>query len=171
MSFTYMRKPREQKHLYFEINRVFEERVKGIYSIYKDDICLYVGQSKNLASRIATHLKGKYENCDRVDVFVDIEETDELLKLEKYMIQKLKPIENVLADFTEELNVCEYEYYFLTSPYFTLINSKFNLLIDYELSVDLYGDDRCLAYIKEKILSVETHKESTSEYKTNDESL
>ena len=58
-----------QKVLYFKLNNTFNLQVdselnhkfSGIYAIFKDDICLYVGQSSNLASRIATHLKGKYK--------------------------------------------------------------------------------------------------------------
>ena len=113
-----------QKVLYFKLNNSFnmeiikEENTKlsGIYAIFKDSICLYVGQSKNLASRIATHLKGKYENADYVCVW-NIEhigfpnfyyednqsQTHILDNAEKFIMKELKPIENILIDFNFEL--------------------------------------------------------------------
>lgn len=109
----------EQKVLYFKINNSFNmnmtselnHKIAGIYAIYKDDNCVYVGQSKNLASRIATHLKGKYENVSNVYAW-NIEsigfpkfrtytkEIQEqlLIKSEKYLMTVLKPVENLDID-------------------------------------------------------------------------
>ena len=36
-------------------------RLAGVYAILQKDVCFYVGQSKNLASRLATHLTGKID--------------------------------------------------------------------------------------------------------------
>ncbi len=105
-----MKKNEEQKELFFDLDWFFKkcsedgEKTKGIYVIYKDDICLYVGQSKNIPSRIATHLIGKYVNSDKILIYTDteyIEDSSEhtLLETEKYLINRLKPIENVLVDF------------------------------------------------------------------------
>ena len=112
-----------QKVLYFKLNNSFnmeiikEENLKlaGIYAIFKDGICLYVGQSKNLASRIATHLKGKYENADYVCVWNiehigfsnfyyedTINQSHILDNAEKFIMKELKPIENILIDFNFE---------------------------------------------------------------------
>ena len=110
----------EQKELYFRINNVLnlekstqEKEISGIYAIYKKGICLYVGQSKNLASRVATHLCGKYKEADYIYIFDirdigfsdydkrnDVSKKSILDNCEKYMISLLKPIENIIADFS-----------------------------------------------------------------------
>ena len=110
----------EQKELYFRINNVLnlekstqEKEISGIYAIYKKGICLYVGQSKNLASRVATHLCGKYKEADYIYIFDirdigfsdydkrnDVSKKSILDNCEKYMISILKPIENIIADFS-----------------------------------------------------------------------
>lgn len=109
----------EQKVLYYKLNNSFNMnliselnyKIAGVYAIYKDDICLYVGQSRNLASRIATHLRGKYENCTNIYVW-DIQEIgfkqfrglikdiqeQVLIRTEKFFMSKLKPIENLDID-------------------------------------------------------------------------
>lgn len=111
----------EQKVLYFKLNNCLNlnthvelsYKVAGIYAIYKDDVCLYVGQSRNLASRLATHLKGKYENCTNIYAW-DIEdigfstyreEEKEYQQLilensEKHLMTVLKPIENLDIDMS-----------------------------------------------------------------------
>ena len=76
----------------------------------KNDICLYVGQSKNLSSRLATHLCGRYESIDKVLIYQDFdsegEENDDILNYsEKFAIKHFKPIENILADFTDEIDI------------------------------------------------------------------
>lgn len=114
-----------QKVLYFKLNNAFNMdinhetniKIAGLYAIFKDNICLYVGQSKNLASRIATHIKGKYENF--TDLYVwnieeigfgdflnrDIKSRDLVLNnCEKWLISKLKPIENIIADMNFKLD-------------------------------------------------------------------
>ena len=108
--FSCVKRPEDQKEVYFTINKLFsldssESKVRGIYVIFKDDICLYVGQSKNVASRLATHLSGKYQNADTVLIFVDEEDEDNLIPSEKYAIKLFKPIENVLADFSEIIDI------------------------------------------------------------------
>lgn len=110
----------EQRALYFKLNNIFNLEtqseknvtIAGIYAIYKDDICLYVGQSKNLASRVATHLKGKYATASEIFIwniedigFNDFSERSTVAQnailnnVEKWLISQLKPIENILADF------------------------------------------------------------------------
>jgi hypothetical protein len=114
----------EQKVLYFKLNNALNMNIDselnlkfaGIYAIYKDNICLYVGHSKNLASRIATHIKGKYENF--TDIYLwNIEEIgfpdfverslgsqeSILTNSEKYLMTKLKPIENLDIDMDFKL--------------------------------------------------------------------
>lgn len=107
------RKP-NQKELYFDIDRVFrlnnDKKISGIYVLFKNDICLYVGQSKNLSSRLATHLCGRYESVDKVLIYQDFdsecEDNDDILNYsEKFAIKYFKPIENILADFTEEIDI------------------------------------------------------------------
>jgi hypothetical protein len=122
-----------QKQLYFKLNNAFNmnllseenHKIAGVYAIYKDDICLYVGQSKNCASRLATHLKGKYETATDIHIWdvnkigfsdfydrdIDTQKTI-LDNCEKWLMTKLKPIENLLIDMSFELedsktpNIC-----------------------------------------------------------------
>ena len=113
-------RPGTSKHLYFNLNNSLHlanpmfsptYKVAGLYAIFKNDICYYVGQSKNIPSRLSTHLTGKYESCDLIKVyFVDeygfedfYERSKESQKNilennEKYLIEKLKPIENIMVD-------------------------------------------------------------------------
>jgi len=112
-----MPKNKNQKELYFDLDWFFrkssrlDEKIKGIYCIYKDDICLYVGQSKNIASRVATHLSGKYASANKILVYIDADymevdgnSDDILLENEKYFMNRLKPTENILVDFSSEIN-------------------------------------------------------------------
>lgn len=106
----------EQKILFFKLKSIFnldntdaiDRKIAGIYIIYKDDICLYVGQSTNLASRIATHIKGKYSEATKINVlniedigWNDFKERSKesqesiLLNTEKYVMSILNPIENI----------------------------------------------------------------------------
>lgn len=110
----------ESESLYFKLNNSLHiisapcsdtYKIAGIYAIYRGDVCHYVGQSKNLPSRIATHLKGKYKNADRVELFFAGEEMHEnanpfhdwhkddqketLERNEAYLIHELHPIENI----------------------------------------------------------------------------
>ena len=111
-----------QKELYFKISNAIslenkEATISGIYAIYKNNVCLYVGQSKNLASRISTHLSGKYKEADFVYIinikdigFNDFKQRCEISRksildnCEKYFIKILKPIENIIADFSIKLD-------------------------------------------------------------------
>lgn len=100
----------DQKELYFSLDNLLaldygKRKVRGIYVIFKNDICLYVGQSKNVASRIATHLSGKYENADKILIYEDDNEEEDLIPSEKYAIKMYKPIENILADYSEQIPI------------------------------------------------------------------
>jgi len=111
-------RPEDSKKLYFKLNNSLHlgdppfgptYKIAGLYAIYRGDTCYYVGQSKNLPSRIATHLTGKYESADRVDLFFigednfcgfyadrnKEEQKSILTNNENWLIQKLKPIENI----------------------------------------------------------------------------
>ena len=103
--FCFFSKNISQKELFFQINHVInngknEKGIKGVYAIFKNDICLYVGQSSNIASRLATHLSGKYSDSTKIFIFEQTNEEDLIIN-EKYCIQKLKPIENILVDYDE----------------------------------------------------------------------
>ena len=151
--FSFLDKNMEQKELFFQIDSEFKKvnssKLSGIYAIYKDDLCLYVGQSKNIASRIATHLSGKYKKCSKVLIFSTVDSDDNLIPLEKFVIQQLKPIENVLADYTEKINFIDFaegsivysldmadcfnEEFILTNANdFIIINNKYSLFISNE---------------------------------------
>lgn len=108
--FVCIDRQKEQKELYFSLDNLFaldygKRKIRGIYVIFKDAICMYVGQSGNVASRLATHLSGKYENADKLLIFEDSGEVENLTPSEKYAIQLFKPIENILADYSEKISV------------------------------------------------------------------
>lgn len=104
----YTHRPKDQKDLYFTINRFLSSEIKGklsgIYAIYKDDICVYVGMSNNMAGRIATHLSGKYASSDKIIIFANEDNILDLIPSEKWLIQYLKPMENILANFSEKID-------------------------------------------------------------------
>ncbi len=62
----------DQKELYFKLVEIFNlesivrYRYSGVYAIYKNTKCLYIGMSTNFASRIATHLRGKYRKATTI---------------------------------------------------------------------------------------------------------
>jgi len=154
-------KESEQKKLYFQIANSFKsykedyelEKIQGLYAIYKENICLYVGQSTNLPSRLATHLKGKYETCERIEVFIDTEEMGNLVSYEKEMIQNLKPIENVLVDFSEKIDIKYNPCY--DNAEIIIINSRKSLTILYDFHIVLYTDNYLLEYFKNEINKIE----------------
>jgi len=112
-------RPEESKALYFHLNNAIHlasppcsstYKIAGIYAIYKNDVCYYVGQSTNLPSRLATHLTGKYSVVDRVELHFIGDETYKnfytqpkhiqkmiLENNESWLISELKPIENLIV--------------------------------------------------------------------------
>lgn len=158
--FSYFKKSKKQKELYFQLDYEFkkteyEEKLSGIYAIFKDDICLYVGQSKNMSSRIATHLSGKYKDSSRILIFPTIDNQDDLVALEKYTMQLFQPIENILIDFSESINKEDFaegsivyeldrcdcfneEFNILRASEFTIINNSIDIFISNDIHVDLY---------------------------------
>jgi len=162
----------EQKELYFKLNDIFclekEGKVAGIYAIFKEDICLYVGQSQNVASRIATHLKGKYEtasdiyiwdikDCGFDSFFEKSKESQKaiLINAENWMFKQLKPIENLAIDFNiiipkKQQPDIDLEYIpsisiILKEPYETVIYTELpeeNIInIDYLHCVEILDDE------------------------------
>mgnify|MGYP005614543251 FL=1 len=86
--FCFFSKNISQKELFFQINHVInngknEKGIKGVYAIFKNDICLYVGQSSNIASRLATHISGKYSDSTKIFIFKKTNE-ENLIINEKY---------------------------------------------------------------------------------------
>ncbi len=109
--FSCFRKNIAQKELFFQINHILnngrdEKGIKGIYVIFKNDVCVYVGQSSNVASRLATHLSGKYSNATKIFIFEQTNDEDLIIN-EKYCIQKFKPIENILVSYDEKIDINE----------------------------------------------------------------
>lgn len=122
-------RPRDSKEFYFKLNNALNllddsaasstYKFAGLYAIYKDEKCYYVGQSQNLSSRLATHLTGAYRAADKVDLFLvsslgfdDFydrckDSRREILEInESVLMDRLKPIENILqpgrAEFPDE---------------------------------------------------------------------
>jgi hypothetical protein len=71
-----------------------DKKVPGIYCIYNEaGTLLYVGKSKNLASRLTTHIRGKYRYSYKITIeYVEQEELDDV---ERFLIDTLEPIDNV----------------------------------------------------------------------------
>ena len=151
---------KNQEWLYFKLNNAFNmdtdepKNIKhiGIYAIFNGDTCLYVGQSKNLSSRIATHLRGKYEKATHIKCW-DIREigfSDYLDRLtmdkksildnvEKYVMTLLQPIDNVDIDMDFRLKGDtvpaidihgDYSFLVAISEYFITITDSCSLAID-----------------------------------------
>ncbi len=141
----------EQKVLYYKLNNSFNmnltselnHKIAGIYAIYKDDICLYVGQSKNLASRLATHLRGVYDNATNIYAW-NIEklgfpefrtykkELHEqiLIRCEKYLMSVLKPIQNIDIDMDFHLkDGFKPSFNFSASSCYTIQNDSLDLKV------------------------------------------
>lgn len=114
--FTSFYKEEDAKSLYFDINSSFQICYKsnssnsykfaGLYSIHKGNICYYVGQSQNLASRISQHITGKYSNADEVRIyfcdcyFYKLPKTERKKFIESnelLLIKRLKPTENLIT--------------------------------------------------------------------------
>ena len=109
-----------QDQLYYKLNSIFsledEANTKkvGIYALYNDEVCLYVGQSRNLASRLATHLSGRYELIEEVffwnieDLgYIEFNSYDKLKQdaildnAEQYLMSVLHPTENLQIDHSK----------------------------------------------------------------------
>lgn len=178
--FSYFTKSKKQKDLFFQLDNelkktCYDEKISGIYAIFKNDICLYVGQSKNIASRLATHLSGKYKDCSKILIFPTIEPTENLIPLEKFTIQQLKPIENILVDFTEELDKNDFaegsiiyeidrcecydeDFNISNASEIIIVNDSYNILISNEIKIDLYHNNNLIVFLMEQISAVREAK-------------
>ena len=118
--------PEDSKSLYFYLSNSFNlsadvlrsrsYRHGGVYVIFKKSICYYVGQSLNLASRLSTHLTGKYSEADEVRLFLpgsndflDFYERSKQLQKEIlennecFAINHFVPIENIMVERDKEV--------------------------------------------------------------------
>jgi hypothetical protein len=154
--FSYFTKEKEQKALYYQLKNEIEKSIyydlSGWYIIYKDKICLYVGQSKNIPSRITTHLNGKYSNCDTILIYFNYEDGYDRLDItEKYLMNIFKPIENVLVDFSKEIkdsDIAESDILYALENFYKEDKSNKDLIIDnasliiknYEQDILVYSD-------------------------------
>jgi len=117
--FTTFERDIDPKNLYFKLNNSFQitsieyqsptVKFAGLYAIYKNDTCYYVGQSQNLASRVCNHINGKYSSADRIEIFLarangfdDFHSRNKesrkviLENNERNLIKILNPIENLM---------------------------------------------------------------------------
>jgi hypothetical protein len=103
----------DYKSLYKSISKSFKklddevkDKVSGIYLIHNDNNeIVYVGQSKNMASRLTTHIRGKYKNSYKISIIgFDFIESNYLDSIERFLITKLKPIDNILVDEKYDIN-------------------------------------------------------------------
>lgn len=174
---VYTSRPKIQKELFFKLktslcmNDNYESKIEGLYVIFKDDVCLYVGQSKNIASRLATHLSGAYNTADKILVYIDYEENYDLTESEKWLIQYFKPIENKLIDYSEKIDIHKifamFYNYEKEAPLsiennweFRIDVGKHELLITHaELLPCLYSNDLALNRIYDVVSNIKKHKE------------
>jgi hypothetical protein len=76
---TRFERPECSKELYFKLSGSLQIcsydncsktlKLAGIYAIFNGDVCLYVGQSQNVASRLSQHLFGRYSGATEIVVF------------------------------------------------------------------------------------------------------
>lgn len=151
----------KQKALYFKLNNAFNmnieseenHKIVGLYAIFKDNICLYVGRSTNIASRIATHLRGKYEGSTEVFIwnienigFSDFRTRNKqsqkniLDNSEKWLMSKLKPIENLLIDMDFRLEEDKTPHICLEYPACISLNILNNSLRIFDIDFSLIED-------------------------------
>lgn len=175
---TVFDRPETSKDWYFKISGALnfsypmksdDHKVAGLYAIYKNNICLYVGQSKNIPSRLSTHLTGRYEVCDDIRIFYVCEEehfegfyswsskeqTQVLESNEAKLINILKPTENIMVNREADINEDDLFYHIQSLDHESDHRHSMQILLSkhYVTAIDdLYGvcegmDDRFkLAY-------------------------
>lgn len=117
---TFQKSELDSKQLYFKLNNSLQIcsdenqsptlKFAGLYAIFKDGVCYYVGQSQNLASRISQHITGKYSTADTIAIYFAksngfddfYERGKEARKAilecnEMHLIKMFKPIENLIT--------------------------------------------------------------------------
>lgn len=173
--------PEDRKHLYFSLNNAFklsdivcssEYKYAGIYLIYKNGVCYYVGQSLNLASRIATHLDGKYSKCDEIKIFCPTDEDFSdfyernkesqksiLENNEHFCIANFKPVENILVLDKEDITNENLFYQFCSDadydfPNFTLYYTSGFITIVNDIDDIFYVDDRVTHHAIDEMASI-----------------
>lgn len=88
-----MRYQENDKEKYKRINKK-----TGIYFLIKNDEVVYVGQTKRGLARIYNHEEKEWDSF----YFVKVENQKDLLKKEKYFINKYKPIYNKELQISEK---------------------------------------------------------------------
>mgnify|MGYP003678747225 CR=1 FL=1 len=71
----------------------------GVYGIYENGVCLYIGESQILTRRIAKHKSYNSQMSEKLKTHFNwiigiIEQTDNHQEREKFYINKLKPLYN-----------------------------------------------------------------------------
>lgn len=117
---TFQKSDLDSKQLYFKLNNSLQIcsnenqsptlKFAGLYAIFKNGVCYYVGQSQNLSSRISQHITGKYSEADTIVVyfatsngFPDFYDRGKEVRKgilegnEMYLIKMFKPIENLIT--------------------------------------------------------------------------
>ena len=168
---TVFDRPDSAKELYFNLNNSLHlskplfsptYKISGLYALFKKGVCHYVGQSKNLPSRISTHLTGRYESCDEVRIYYVCPHTFEdfydktsaaqksiLENNETKLINLLKPTENLIVDrdvdldddlmferfYSENNNVKSDVYVFLSGYSVTVTNDIYEVFFEIDSRV------------------------------------
>lgn len=90
----------------------------GVYGIYRrsDNVCVYVGQSKNIEKRTREHLRySVHHNFNEIDYYAkeieifDNYDKEELLKREGYWIRTLDPEYNYYGSSKTKTYICPHK--------------------------------------------------------------
>ncbi len=131
----------------------FREKKSGVYFIYNDKKeLMYVGQSKNIASRLTTHIRGKYKLANRI-LIMEVNEYA-LDSIERFCINNLQPIDNIMVE--EKCNMVTLEKYlqecdwsketllklsnFNNSEWMLCLYPKTRQVTNSDFIPDMYGD-------------------------------
>lgn len=75
--------------------------IVGVYFLKLNGCVVYVGQSKNVKSRVMSHISIRQKAFDSFDIYECAEE--ELLETEKYYIKSHNPFYNVKFSYSEQI--------------------------------------------------------------------
>ena len=87
----------------FQIDSIL---VRGVYFLYQDNICVYIGSSvTNIMYRICKHFKekGKKKNFNNFSYFKMDEDDETIRRFEKSLIKKHKPEYNMTHNSNNKL--------------------------------------------------------------------
>ena len=76
------------------VEHKLEELYSGVYALFYKGVCVYVGKSNNVPSRLKQHLKERIKDFDDFEIYYTLGRDC----LEKYLIMTIKPFYNILSN-------------------------------------------------------------------------